>query len=347
MSKKEKMWISIIIGVLSILAIAGAVVLLLLSPGIKKSADEAMQSEAANIQAVETAKELLTEKEERIQIMSDALQEKKEAEEIARKAEEEEKAKKISEIEADEIYQLEAGTTISAERLQLPSEEPDAGQEEQEIADAKEPIEKYFRSFEIPEDSSVYKRIYNKSFRPENSPVSLSELRYLKVLHYNFSGEIQVGELVVNERLADDFLAVFRNLFDKKYQINSIRLIESYWKEEMSFDEAEKASLRADNSFALHYKNNIEGTELSSHASGTAVDINPLENPLVRDTEDGNESAGIEESQPYVNRDLSTNEAPGKDYMIEEDGSCVQIFREYGFSWGGSYKAYAHFNKEI
>ena len=49
----------------------------------------------------------------------------------------------------------------------------------------------FFQEYEILEGDSVYNRIYGKSYY-ENENIGLQDLRYLKMLHYNFNHEIQV-----------------------------------------------------------------------------------------------------------------------------------------------------------
>ncbi len=39
--------------------------------------------------------------------------------------------------------------------------------------------------------------------------VSYEDLRYLSVLHYDFNGEVQTGELICNKELAQDFIEIF------------------------------------------------------------------------------------------------------------------------------------------
>ena len=82
-------------------------------------------------------------------------------------------------------------------------------------------LDKYFQAYEIVEGDEIYNRIIGKSYYA-NDYVALSDLRYLKVLHYNFEGQVQVGELIVNAQIVDDFLSAFKQLYEKQYQIQEI-----------------------------------------------------------------------------------------------------------------------------
>ena len=69
---------------------------------------------------------------------------------------------------------LEAGTRIDKSQLAF----SDAG--------------RYFTVREIRRNDSVFQRINGRSYQ-DNDYISLESLRYLKVLHYNFDGEIRWG----------------------------------------------------------------------------------------------------------------------------------------------------------
>ena len=87
--------------------------------------------------------------------------------------------------------------------------------------------EKYNMVLSIAEGDYTYSRMEDRSLR--NSEVPLSDLRYVKVLHYDHDENIRVGELVVNKDILDDVTAVFAELFEKKYPVNSMCLIDNYF----------------------------------------------------------------------------------------------------------------------
>ena len=88
-------------------------------------------------------------------------------------------------------------------------------------------INEYFVVYEIYEGDAVYNRIIGKSYQV-NDNIGLSDLRYLKLLHFNFDGNIQVGELICNAALAQDMIDIFTELFYCRYQICSMHLIDNY-----------------------------------------------------------------------------------------------------------------------
>ncbi|MGX8704313.1 MAG: hypothetical protein ACSW8H_07685, partial [bacterium] len=70
----------------------------------------------------------------------------------------------------------------------------------------------------ISAGDAIYSRMIGKSYR-DNPHIPLSSLRYLKILHRNYSGNIQVGELVCNAAVADDLRSIFLELFAIGYQL--------------------------------------------------------------------------------------------------------------------------------
>lgn len=200
----------------------------------------------------------------------------------------------------------------------------------------REGLERCFISCEITE--AVFQRIRGKSYQ-EGGETELSNLRYLKVLHYNFEHEIQVGELIVSAGLAEELCTIFQELFLAEYEIQSMRLIDDYWTGDGN--SSDEASIQANNSSAFCYRVIAGKEKLSRHAYGCAVDINPLQNPCVAYA-DGIPWSYPEYSAEYVER------RQGVRHVITEDDVCCRIFKEHGFSWGGDWsnpKDYQHFEK--
>lgn len=85
-----------------------------------------------------------------------------------------------------------------------------------------------FENKDIVENDDIYKRINGKSYK-KNGDISLSNLTYIKMLHYNYDGNVVVGEMIVNKVILNEVKEVFSSLFMMKYQINSMRLIDDFW----------------------------------------------------------------------------------------------------------------------
>ena len=62
------------------------------------------------------------------------------------------------------------------------------------------------------------------------SIITYDELRYLKVLHFGYDGLFHVGELIVNVKVADEVLDIFKQLYLMRYPIEKLRLMSYRWK---------------------------------------------------------------------------------------------------------------------
>lgn len=198
---------------------------------------------------------------------------------------------------------------------------------------------RYFSSDAIEVGDPVYERINGKSYQ-ENDDIGLEDLAYMKMLHYNFEGEIQVGELIMNDLLSDDILEIFQGLFENEYQIESMYLVDNYWTGDGITSDSR--SIDKNNTSAFNYRQSTANTaELSNHALGRAIDINPLQNPYIWLNEDGTPSESYRDDR-YNNREL------GEEHMIDHDDLCYKLFIGKGFTWGGDWSNpldYQHFEK--
>lgn len=196
---------------------------------------------------------------------------------------------------------------------------------------SQEDIAACFYFEEVPE--AVFERMKGNSYG-EDCTVPLSELRYVRVLHYGFDGAVHIGELVVNQAIAQDTVDIFRELFDAEYPIEKMVLIDEY-------GGSDDASMSDNNTSAFNFRL-VEGTtSLSKHAYGLAIDVNPLYNPYIPVWDDVQVvlPAGAES---YADRELAC------DYYIKHGDVCYEAFVSRGFTWGGDWttsKDYQHFSK--
>ena len=166
-------------------------------------------------------------------------------------------------------------------------------------------------------------------------PVAIRDLRLVEVSYWNFRGEVREGPLVLNERVAKDVLWVFRRLFRAHFPIKKIKLAakdrpitpQDYW-------DMRPRSVTA--SFNCRFATGST-TSLSQHSYGWAIDINPLQNPYVRN--DGTTLRYI--ALPFRDRSLQ------RKGMIHAGDIVVRSFAAIGWEWGGHWhtlKDYMHFS---
>lgn len=167
--------------------------------------------------------------------------------------------------------------------------------------------------------------------------ITLDELRYVHILHYDFDGNPAEGELICNEAIAQDMVEIFYELYRNEYQLERVLLIDEY-------NGDDTASMEDNNTSCFNYRL-VEGTSnLSKHALGLAIDVNPFYNPYVTYNGDGSENVSPEAAVIYADR------SAGFPYKIDEDDLCYKLFTQHGFIWGGNWnssKDYQHFQKTI
>lgn len=183
-------------------------------------------------------------------------------------------------------------------------------------------------------NSAVFDRINGCSY-VDNEYISLEELRYVQVPYYGFDGKSHVGELIVHRDIAEDVAEIFLKLYEARYPIERMQLVDD-------FGADDEASMEANNTSAFNFRMISGTTKLSNHSYGRAIDVNPFYNPYVYTGADGEkhcEPAGAEE---YIDREADNP------YQIDEEDLCYRLFTERGFSWGGSWekrKDYQHFER--
>jgi SpoIID/LytB domain protein len=163
-------------------------------------------------------------------------------------------------------------------------------------------------------------------------PVPVDDLRLVRVSYHTFTGAVADGPLVVHERVARDVLWVFRQLYRAGFPIHRIGLPPRYRPPRPS-DWYSTRDLTA--SYNCRPATGNPGS-LSQHSYGWAIDINPLENPYVKDGKILRRAA-----KPFLDR---TQDVPG---MIHPGDVVVRSFAAIGWEWGGDWhtlKDYMHFS---
>ena len=109
------------------------------------------------------------------------------------------------------------------------------------------------------------------------------------------------------------------------------------------YDADDERQMRANNTSCFCYRNVSGSKNLSKHARGLAIDINPLQNPCVKLRRNGTIQIQPAAGRKYALRKLKFP------YKIEKGDLCYRLFIEHGFSWGGNWRStkdYQHFEKK-
>ena len=157
-------------------------------------------------------------------------------------------------------------------------------------------------------------------------PDTLASQTLLSIPFLDFQNRTQIGQLVLHRELAPDVAELFRLLLLDRFPIGRMTPF-------VAFDWSDDRSMEANNCSSFNYRLKIGKTELSAHATGRALDINPRQNP-------------------YINSDLILprgavydSGAPG---TLLSHGVAVTFLESRGWIWGGRWTAlkdYHHFEK--
>lgn len=175
----------------------------------------------------------------------------------------------------------------------------------------------------------------NRSWKPE-CPVLLDNLRLITVNYWGFDDNVHTGHMIVHSVLAQELIEIFEEIFNGKFPIERMELVEAY-------DADDERSMSANNSSCFCFRANTTNPKaVSKHGYGLAVDINPLYNPYYRASDDYIAPVG---GRPYLDRTKSY-----KGMITDaDDNVCYQAFKKRGYTWGGHFegrKDYHHFEKD-
>ncbi|MCU1678670.1 MAG: hypothetical protein JWM93_3428 [Frankiales bacterium] len=162
----------------------------------------------------------------------------------------------------------------------------------------------------------------------EGCPVAFNALRLVWVTYIDFAGLTHQGYVVVHRSIAAKIPKIFKKLYDARYRIYAMAPLAV--NTPGSTDES-VATL------AYNCRSVTNGASYSQHAYGTAVDVNPAQNPFI------SSSGAIlpETATLYVNR------ASYRIGIMHRGGTVVNAFAAAGLAWGGLWhysKDYMHFS---
>ncbi|GHU40323.1 hypothetical protein FACS1894111_00790 [Clostridia bacterium] len=221
-------------------------------------------------------------------------------------------AEPIMQLSTYEVNHMTAGSIVDKERLNVTD------------------ITSLFSVSPISED--ILGRINGISYK-ENNQIKPAQLRHLRILHKGFDGESHVGELIVNEALADTVCGILKELYENNYPIEKMHLVDEYGGDD-------DRSMADNNSSAFNYRVVAGTTHLSKHSLGLAIDINPRYNPYIRTGKNGETIIDPSNGSAYADRNNSFA------YKIDKNDLAYKLFTSHGFTWGGSWntvKDYQHF----
>ncbi len=155
----------------------------------------------------------------------------------------------------------------------------------------------------------------------------LDSLSMVDVSYYSFDGRRHAGQIVVDARLEDDVYDIFHLIEKLQFPVGKAVPIVAYdWEDENSMAD--------NNSSAFNYRVIAGTNKLSLHSFGRALDINPVQNPVIY-------PAGLIAPAGAVYR-------PQNKGAFSAAHPVVREFLKRGWHWGGNFeqpKDYHHFEK--
>jgi hypothetical protein len=165
-------------------------------------------------------------------------------------------------------------------------------------------------------------------------PVWPSQLRVLTYRYYGFDQQTHVGQIVVNQKVAQPLGTVFGKLLRLHFPIRDGAFLSTYGPHpDQSGDVT--ASFECRNAAASPCSGNATTHHWSMHAFGEAVDLDPRENPYV--------GCGMTRDKTALSYMKRSRHRPG---MVTP--AVRAAFASIGWGWGGSWvgstKDYMHFS---
>ena len=231
------------------------------------------------------------------------------------------------------IYEENASLQVNNEIQDNTLSRNDEEQKENNALEATEENREtsVFTSEFIPQDV-LQKMIGNSIPEKSKDKVNIDELSYLRITYWGFDEKSHVGEMVVNRKLANDVLDIFKEVYEKKYPIEKMKLIDEYGAND-------EKSMADNNTSAFCYRVVANTNTLSNHSKGASIDINPLYNPYI-----SGKIISPTNAKKYTDR--SINEKG----VIKKGDELYNAFIKRGWTWGGEWKSkkdYQHFEKKI
>ncbi len=171
-----------------------------------------------------------------------------------------------------------------------------------------------------------------KNIQKKMQKTVFDELSYLTLSYIGYDEKEHTGNMIVDKALADEVILIFEELYAEKFPINKMKLVCEYGGDD-------ELSMRDNNTSAFNYRTVVGGTQISKHALGRAIDINPLVNPYIRPSDN---LVLPQTAAEYIDRSKNITG------MIHADSICVKTFKKYRWIWGGDWetlKDYQHFEK--
>ncbi|KUF12252.1 M15 family metallopeptidase [Pseudoponticoccus marisrubri] len=183
---------------------------------------------------------------------------------------------------------------------------------------------------EIPD--AMWARMEGVSWHADLDCPAREALRLLDIPYTDFAGVAQSGQMIVAASHAEEVLEIFAEARAGGFRIARMQPVHMFFGKD-------DLSMQANNTSAFNCRLTTSGSRLSDHAFGTAIDINPVQNPFVTRTKTLPEAGAAYDS--------AEERAAGQMGVLVPGDAMITAFKARGWGWGGdwrSLKDYQHFS---
>ena len=174
---------------------------------------------------------------------------------------------------------------------------------------------------------------FEEAISGTNAPQDIiNQLVLIDVEYYSTDNKLHRGQLLLNKSIEKDIVAIFDTIKSIRFPIAQAIPVVAY-------DWDDNRSMAANNTYSFSYRKVAGTNNLSRHAEGKAVDINPVFNPLI--WKSPNENRPVQPENAKYDKTV-----PGTLYL---EHPVVKEFIKRKFTWGYNFSRYYdihHFHKK-
>jgi hypothetical protein len=201
-------------------------------------------------------------------------------------------------------------------------------------------------------DSERIKLMQGVTLRDIPGCATPEQLRVIDVPYHDFTGTNKMGSLVVRDTLASEVGDIFEDIYKTGFQIDHITLPEEVTtqrSQDPNMGETIDDELMDKNTTSAFNCRLLDGKP-DKHGQGRAIDINPLENPMITPNPFVTKNAKYYDYSPPAAK--GTWEASPPERLLSTKSrigqKVIDIFKKRGWRWGGDFKSLydgQHFDK--
>jgi poly-gamma-glutamate synthesis protein (capsule biosynthesis protein) len=177
-----------------------------------------------------------------------------------------------------------------------------------------------------PLGEATFAAMQGASWKDDPRCPRAAALAEVRLMHLDLDGAVRTGHVIVAAAIAPQTAQLFGRLYAIGFPLRRVEPVDAH-------DADDDRSMAADNTSAFNFRVVAGTTTLSQHALGLAIDLNPLENPMIWPAVPGAAPRFVPpDAADFLDR---RRVRPG---MIVRPGPVTAILDELGWEWGGDWR---------